>query len=426
MNRALVCLIATGIWAALVCPGPASAQGIRPKTLLVYYGFPSTINGATSVAAAAQEFAGYDYVLWGAGLEDPTHPDHANAVAIFNDEAASQTRFFGYVDVGVLTGNLPMSEIQARITRWQTFGVSAIQLDNFGYDFGTTRVRQNAAVDFAHALGLDVLVNAFRPADAFGSITNTQFNPTGAAPRLGASDFYFSESYGVRLGQFEDAVSWRARSDTLEAFRARLGFRILSTTTTATDDPAAYDEAAFYYAWHAALLYGHEATGWGEYAYCAGGVSSDRAPYRARPTLDPGNTFTGSVKHSGSLNSRLTDGGRLDVDSATHQYSFAPSSLAVPDESMPPPRVLSAFPNPSRGAMRFDFTLEGAGGARLTVYDAAGRRVAALPALDLSPGQHESTWTGLDDAGEPVAPGSYFVVLDSGGSRSLARFVVTR
>jgi hypothetical protein len=142
--------------------------------------------------------------------------------------------------------------------------------------------------------------------------------------------------------------------------------------------------------------------------------------------LDPGNAFTGPVEHDGSLHTRFTDGGRLEVDSETHQFSFDPSSLAVPGATGSLAQTLGAFPNPSRGATRFSFTLDRPGGMRLAVYDAAGRRVATLPSLDLSPGRHESTWSGLDDAGEPVAPGSYLVVLDSGGFRTLARFVITK
>jgi len=261
--------LAACMWAALVCPAPAGAQGIRPKALLVYYGYPSAINGASSLSAAAQEFARYDYVLWGDGLEDPLHPDHSNAVAIGNDPAMARTHLYGYVDLGVTTRNLPMTKIKGQITRWRALGVDGIHLDNFGYDFGTSRDRQNAAVDIAHLLGLAVIANGFRPADAFSDVADPVFNPSGTPCRLGASDFYFYESHGVRLGQFEDAEDWRARSDSLEAFRARLGFRILSSTSSATDDPAAYDEAGFDYAWYAALLYGHEATGWGEYGYCA-------------------------------------------------------------------------------------------------------------------------------------------------------------
>ena len=426
MNRAILGSIAAWAWAALVCPATGQAQGLRPKALLVYYGYPSAINGAWSVAAAAQEFGRYAYVLWGDGLDDPLHPDHANAVAIANHEAAAQTRFYGYVDIGVSTRNLPLSEIQAQISRWRSMGVDGVHLDNFGYDFGTSRARQNAAVDYCHALGLAVVANAFWPDDAFGSVADPVYNPGGAAPRLGVSDLYLYESHGVRLGQFEDVATWQQRADAVEGYRARMGFRVLSCTSSGTDDPAAYDEQAFYYAWHAALLYGHEATGWGEYAYSASGASNGRAPFRARPTLDPGHAFGGPVQDAGSLYSRTTDTGRLELDSATHQYSFIPFTGATPGEPGASARMLGAFPNPSRGATRFGFTLARPGGVRLTVYDAAGRRVASLPSRDLSPGRHEAMWSGLDDAGATVASGSYLVALEAGGFRSLARFVVVR
>jgi hypothetical protein len=425
MTRAILAPIAAWVLVGLVIPSTAGAQGIRPGSLLVYYGFPSAINATWSVPAAAQEFGRYEHVLWGEGLDDTSHADHANAAAIAGHEATAQTRFYGYVDVGVSTQNLPLSEIQARITRWYSMGMDGVHFDHFGYDFGTNRARQNAAVDTAHALGLAVVANAFRPEDAFGDIADPVYNPAGEAPRLGASDFYFYESHGVRLGQFEDEASWKERSDALEVFRAPLGFQVLSITTNSTDDPGAYDEAAFFYAWHAALLYGHAATGWGEYGYSAGGASNAQAPFRARPTLDPGIEFVSPVRHAGPYHYRNTDSGRLELDSARHRYDFI-VSVAVPGGTGSTARMLGAFPNPSRGATRFGFTLDRPGGVHLGVYDAAGRRVAALPSMDLPSGRHESMWTGHDDAGQPAAPGSYFVVLESGGFRTVARFVVTR
>ena len=426
MNRGILACIAVWTWVALVDPATAGAQVIRPKTLLVYFGYPSGINGTFSVSGAAQEFGGYAYVLWGQGLNDPMHPDHSNAVAIANHAATAQTRFFGYVDIGVSTQNLPMSEIQAQITRWHSMGLDGVHLDNFGYDFGTSRARQNAAVDFCHGLGLEVVVNAFRPEDAFGAAADPAHNPTGEVARLRPSDFYFYESYGVRLGQFEDAASWKERSDVLQGFRMSVGFRVLSTTTSATDDPGAYSEPAFFYAWHAALLYGHEATGWGEYGYSAAGASNAQAPFRARPTLNPGGAFVSPVSHGGSLHFRYTDRGRLELDSATHQYNFIPSTVAVPDGTRRLARTLDVFPNPSPGATRFGFTLDRPSGVHLMICDPAGRRLATLPKRDLPSGRHESAWSGLDDSGEPVAPGSYFAVLESGDSRTVARFVIVQ
>jgi flagellar hook capping protein FlgD len=228
----------------------------------------------------------------------------------------------------------------------------------------------------------------------------------------------------VRLGQFEDGGAWRARSDVLDSLRASLGFHVLSSTTTATDDPNAYDQTAFHYAWYAALLYGHEATGWGEYSYSASGNSNALAPFRTRPGLDPGDAFVGPVRHAGSLHTRETDGGSLELDSSTHAYEFTPSVVGTSDPSGRPTRTLVAFPNPSAGRTHFGFTLEHPDDLRLSVYDALGRRVAALYSGELTAGRHELPWSGMDAQGVRFAAGSYFVVLESGGTRAVSRFVI--
>ena len=408
-------------------PAAVGAQSLRPGGLLIYYGYASAINGAPSVPAAAAEFGAYDYVVWGQGLEDPAHPDHANAVAIVAHEATATTRFFGYIDLGVTTQNLPMAEIEARITRWGQMGTDGVLFDHFGYDFHTGRARQNAAVDFVHAQGLDVIVSAFRPDDAFGNQVDPVHNPSGVATRIAASDFYLYESHGVRLGEYEDGAAWRQSSDALEAYRQSLGFRVLSITTTATDGPGAYDESRFFYAWHAALLYGHAATGWGEFAYSASGASSNQAPYRARPTLDPGTSFTGPVYHAGTMHTRGTDEGQLWLDSADHTFGFFPGSTDVPaGQDADGRRRLTLAPNPVRAAARVAFTLERPAMVHLDVYDVGSRRVATLIAGGLAAGRHERQWSGVNDAGQRVARGIYFLVLEADGERSVTRVVLTR
>jgi hypothetical protein len=48
------------------------------RTLAVFYGWPSAINDARGdIGAATREFAGYDAVILGAGLEKDSHGDHA-------------------------------------------------------------------------------------------------------------------------------------------------------------------------------------------------------------------------------------------------------------------------------------------------------------------------------------------------------------
>ena len=412
--------------AAPLFAAASGAESTRPGSLLVYYGYPASINAASSIAEAAAEFGRYDYVVWGEGLESPAHPDHANAVAIIAHEATAATRILGYVDIGVTSQNLPMTEIEARIARWVKMGADGILFDNFGYDFGTGRARQNAAVDLAHALGLAVIAGPFRPTDAFGREIDPVYNPSGVASSLGATDFYLYESHGVELGEYEDAVAWRQKADTLEAHRQALGFRVLSITTTASDGPGAYDEGRFFYAWHAALLSGHAASGWGEFGYSASGMSNGQAPYRARPTLDPGTSFTGPIHQEGTMHTRDTDQGRIWLDTSDHTFGFLPGNVEIPTGIDAAGTRLILAPNPVRAAGRVSFTLERPSSVVLALYDVDGRRVATLIEDELAAGPHELPWTGLDDAGRRVAAGGYLLVLEAAGTRRVTRVAVVR
>ena len=419
--RSIAALLLCGL---VTLPAAAGAQGLRPKSLLIYYGYPTSINSTFAVPAAAAVFGSYDYVVWGDGLDNPAHADHANAVAIIAHAATAATRIYGYVDLGVSTQNLSMAEIQLRLQRWDAMGVDGVLLDDFGYDYGTARARQNQAVAYAHGLGLAVIANAFRPEDAFGTAPDATYTPSGVATMLGASDFYLYESHGVRLGEFEDAAAWQQKADALEAYRSSLGFRVLSITTTATDGVGAYDAARFFYAWHAALLFGHAATGWGEYGFSASGASNGQAPFRTRPVLDPGAAFTAAVVHGGSLHTRRTDLGRIELDTAAHTWGFSAAPVGVPALPGPAAVPLSAAPNPVRLDTRIGFELERAQAVRLAVFDAGGRRVATIAGGELAAGRHERVWSGRDASGRRAPAGSYFVALEAAGRRSATRVVL--
>jgi len=280
MARAIILTMAglafTGA-AGLVPPGPAGALSV-PQDLLVYYGWPSHINGAMGSAAAAAEFGRYDYVVLGSGAEDPGYPDHANTAGILADPAMAATYVFGYVNLGVTNGGLSLEEVRTRIAGWGAIGADGVLLDAFGYDFGVTRERQNEAVGYAHSLGLSVLANAWFPADVFGAAIDPVANPEGLPGLVGAGDFYLSESYRILDGRYAPEDLWRAKAAELAAYQARLGFSTLSVTTNAPDD--VYSEQLFFAAWDAAAADGHLAIGWGEYLFSA---DDNSAPYRTRP-----------------------------------------------------------------------------------------------------------------------------------------------
>ena len=271
------------VGASGVVPPERAGAASPPGEFLVYYAWPSHINGAAGPSAAAAELGRYDFVALGAGVEDPGHPDHPRTAAILADPAMAGTYVFGYVNLGATNGSLSLDEVRARIEGWQALGADAILFDEFGYDFGVTRERQNAAVEHAHSLGMPVMVNAWFPADAFGAAADPVANPAGLPTLLGAADFYLSESYRVRLGQLVPDDQWRTKADELAGYQSRLGFSVLSITTTTPAN--AYVEELFFAAWNAAAGDGHLATGWGEYLFSA---VDGQAPYRARPgAVDP-------------------------------------------------------------------------------------------------------------------------------------------
>jgi hypothetical protein len=79
-------------------------------------------------------------------------------------------------------------------------------------------------------------------------------------------------------------------------------------------------------------------------------------------------------------------------------------------------------PNPARGAATLGFTLTRAGAARLTLFDAGGRRVRSLFAGTASAGEHVVTFSLADHRGRSLASGLYLVRLEAEG-RTLTRRV---
>jgi hypothetical protein len=94
-----------------------------------------------------------------------------------------------------------------------------------------------------------------------------------------------------------------------------------------------------------------------------------------------------------------------------------------------PGLTIHNFPNPCEGSTRFIIGVPGPGTVTLTLYDRAGARVRVL--LDGRPGTGDGgrqagagvllvDWDGKNDAGRPVASGSYRYILNysAGGTGS--------
>jgi tetratricopeptide (TPR) repeat protein len=86
----------------------------------------------------------------------------------------------------------------------------------------------------------------------------------------------------------------------------------------------------------------------------------------------------------------------------------------------------TAQPNPFRATTRIEYALPNAGPVRLTIHDAAGRRVATLVEAAQGPGAHSTTWNGLDHEGRHVATGVYFARLEFGGAVRRGKLVLSQ
>jgi len=95
--------------------------------------------------------------------------------------------------------------------------------------------------------------------------------------------------------------------------------------------------------------------------------------------------------------------------------------IGIEEPPLSMPLRLGASPNPSRGGVVLAFDLDKAERATLRIIDLEGRTVLDLFTAELPAGSHRVTWGGWGDHHQPVAPGIYFVRLETGDGHVLIR-----
>ncbi len=83
-------------------------------------------------------------------------------------------------------------------------------------------------------------------------------------------------------------------------------------------------------------------------------------------------------------------------------------------------------PNPFNPTTRIGFTLSASERAILRVYDVRGARVATVLDARLGAGRYHVDWNGVDDAGRPVASGTYFYSLAAGKRTESRKMVLVK
>lgn len=279
-----------------------------PQKLAIYYGWPSAVNGTGSVAGATTVFQQYDIVVFGAGLEDPAHGDHANTVSIIGNISPA-TKVYGYISAQA-SNTVNWGKIDA----WASMGVAGIFCDEFGYDFSVDRNRQNVLVEYIHYKGLNAFVNAWNPDDVFLNTVDPAKNPLGTAHMMGANDWYLSESFQIINGAYQNSNDWQVKSDKMAAHRTSFGTKMATVTTT---DASPFDQAKWDYSYASASLYAFDAAGWGEEFFSA---SSASLPFRTRMAIQGTSFITAITENPTDVFSRQTNVG-LKVDTVNHTVS---------------------------------------------------------------------------------------------------------
>jgi len=308
------------------------------KKLLIFYSWPNAINDAISasddVAAAAAEYAKYDYVVLNRTFGVSDCPQ-ATVSAIINHPSCKNTIFFGYVDLGMLASSqrLDINEIKTRISTWNDMGVDGIFFDEYGYDYDVTRARQNEAIDAVHAVKskkrgkmLSVIANAWNLRDVFSAEVHSVSNSDGNASRIGSNDYFLLESFFVSEGNYVDAASAANLAYAIDkmndAYKYSEATRSMPLTITTNADETSYDKDKFMYSWYAAVILGAEGAGWGEYVFSADGFSINAAPFRERPSINFGSEYAGKITVNGNLIERKTNKGKLYINTLNHEYGF--------------------------------------------------------------------------------------------------------
>ncbi len=137
------------------------------------------------------------------------------------------------------------------------------------------------------------------------------------------------------------------------------------------------------------------------------------------PVMVASLNLTGSMVldiHRNALEARFLSGTGIVLDS----FAIVKFGVAGIGGGRPTGRGLRlgpGLPNPFTLDMRMSFALERAGHERLSVHDAAGRRVATIEEGWRKAGAHEARWDGRDAFGRAMPNGVYLAVLEAHGDR---------
>ncbi|QES90690.1 NADPH-dependent FMN reductase family protein [Rhizosphaericola mali] len=217
------------------------------KYLCIYYGWPSLVNGSNGdLTKATQSFEQFDLIVLGDGIWKADNADNANTTTIIGNLNLVGKTVYGYVDLGVSTQNLSYENMKLAVDGWKSMGAKGIFWDDAGYDYSTTRARQDTMINYCHAKGLSVIMNAWTPADVLG----------GDNVLLDSTDTYLLESYLVSSNKYSSLTAWQSKASACAAYQSSLGVKMACLSSSDATITSTYNTTdMFTQAWIGAAIY---------------------------------------------------------------------------------------------------------------------------------------------------------------------------
>ena len=272
----------------------------KPVNILFYYGYPNSFNSTTNQwnnEKVAQDLARYKMIVFGNGLENPSHPDYNNFKIILArlKELNSSISVFGYV-----TAKQPFADFNTKTSQWDTLGVKGIFIDEAGYDYGITRTQFNQIVDCVHSQTKAnvVFANAWDSDNIIGisdtpAFPNSTFNPLLIKSNLIKTDWILFESFAVNTasytstGGFVDSASWLIRGKKSYAIQKDFGVHVATVGIINNDNVKGQILSDF--AYYSAAMFEFNAWGTSDTYYGASSAQVKRwtvpATYFAAPNI---------------------------------------------------------------------------------------------------------------------------------------------
>ena len=111
------------------------------------------------------------------------------------------------------------------------------------------------------------------------------------------------------------------------------------------------------------------------------------------------------------------------LDEDGHRTLFETGLISAPGLAV---KLREVFPNPFNPQTTIVYTTSKIGPVTLGIYDARGRRIRLLVDEPRGAGEHTETWYGLNQNGETVASGVYFVRLETNGVVRTTKAVLSK